>query len=574
MRLAPYFAVLALPFAHVLVSSASAAEVELVSRIDRVTVFPDGAGVTRLAPLDLPAGASTLMLRGLPAAIDPASLRVTGEGAAALSIGAIDVKLVPGEARPVIDAALEDKIRTLREEREAASGRLSAFETKRASIERYAQASPERLGNDGKPMDVAQWSAAWDAVGTALAKVNEDIRVSRARIRDLDAEITAQERTRPRPQGVGAPRHDVAIAVEAGGPAKGRIEISYRVAGAGWRAVYDARLETGSAGSKPSLELVRRAQINQRTGEDWTGVALTVSTVKAARGTAAPDLPPLQVAYLDTLMAERDALRRAELSQRQNVRGRLDEMAKSAPAPSSVMAAAPAPEPVQAVEQEATAEAGAYQASFTVPGRVDVPRDGSAKTLRLSARTLAPVLAVKTTPVLDETAYLEAGFTHEDEVSLLPGEVALHRDGTFVGKGRLDLVAPGDKVALGFGADERVKVARVPVRRQESDGTFLNSSRSDLRDFKISVKNLHGFPVKVTVMDRIPYSEVSTLTVEQLAQTTPPTEKQVGDKRGVMAWTYEMAPGSERDIRVAYRLRWPADKEISFQPQARPLSPR
>lgn len=569
------FALLALPFSHAFVSIASAAEVELASRIDRVTVFPDGAGVTRLAPLDLPAGISTLILRGLPAAIDPASLRVAGEGASALSIVAIDVRLVPGEARPVIDAALEDKIRSLREEREAASGRLAAFEIKRASIERYAQASPERLGNEGKPMDVAQWSAAWDAVGTAMARVNEDIRVSRARIRDLDTEIVALERARPKGQGAGAPRHDVAIAVEAGGLVKGRIEISYRVAGAGWRAVYDARLETGSTGSKPSLELVRRAQINQRTGEDWTGVALTVSTVKATRGTAAPDLPPLQVAYLDTFLAERDAMRRAEASQRQMARGRLDDLAKTtALAPGSVMPAAPVAEVVQAVEQGAMAEAGAYQASFKVPGRVDVPRDGSTKTLRLSARTLAPTLAVKTTPVLDETAYLEAGFTHDEEVPLLPGEVALHRDGAFIGKGLLAPVAPGDKVSLGFGADDRVKVSRVPVRRQESDGTFLNSSRSDLRDFKISVKNLHGFPVKVTVMDRIPYSEVSTLTVEQLAQTTPPTEKQVGDKRGVMAWTYEMAPGSEKDIRVAYRLRWPADKEINFQPQARPAPPR
>jgi uncharacterized protein (TIGR02231 family) len=574
MRIASSFAALVLPVSLVIFSGAQAAEIELTSRIDRVMVFPDGAGVTRLAPLDLPAGASTLMLRGLPAGLDPASLRVAGEGASAMSIGAIDVKLVPGEARPVIDTALEDKIRNLREERDTVAGRIAAFETKKAAIERYAQASPERLGNDGKPMDVSQWSVAWDALGGALTKVNEDIRSNRARIRDLEAEIVVQERARPRPQGVGAPRHDVAIAVEAGVASKGRIEISYRVSGAAWRAVYDARLETGAVGSKPVLELVRRAQVNQRTGEDWTGVILTVSTVKAARGTAAPELPPLQVAFVDQFLAEQQALRRADSALRMEVRGRLEDKAKSAAAPGSLVAAAPAPEPVQAIEQEAVAEAGAYQASFTVPGRVDVPRDGSTKTLRLGARKIEPTLAVKTAPALDETAYLEAGFTHDEDIAIMPGEVALHRDGSFIGKGQLGLVAPGDKISLGFGADDRIKVSRVPVRRQESDGTFLNSSRTDLRDFKISVKNLHGFAMKVTVLDRIPYSETTTLVVEQLPQTTPPTEKQVADKRGVMAWSYEMAPGADKDIRVAYRVRWPADKDISFQPQPRAAAQR
>ena len=37
----------------------------------------------------------------------------------------------------------------------------------------------------------------------------------------------------------------------------------------------------------------------------------------------------------------------------------------------------------------------------------------------------------------------------------LPGRVALHRDGSYVGMGRFELVAPGDEVALGFGADDK-----------------------------------------------------------------------------------------------------------------------
>ena len=63
----------------------------------------------------------------------------------------------------------------------------------------------------------------------------------------------------------------------------------------------------------------------------------------------------------------------------------------------------------------------------------------------------------------------------------------------------------------------------------------------------------------------------SAITVESLpAQTTPPTEKQVGDKRGVSAWTFDLAPGAEKEIKVAYRIKWPGDREVTYAPQPGP----
>src|SRR6185369_14175176 len=62
---------------------AAAAEIEAKSQIDAVTVYPDGASVTRLIRLDLPAGDNTLLVRDFPLTLDPSSLRVEGEGGAA-----------------------------------------------------------------------------------------------------------------------------------------------------------------------------------------------------------------------------------------------------------------------------------------------------------------------------------------------------------------------------------------------------------------------------------------------------------------------------------------------------------
>src|SRR5207247_254592 len=58
-----------------------AAELNTTSAVDAVTVYPDGASVTRIIAVDLPAGDNTLVARDFPLGLDASSLR--GEGGAA-----------------------------------------------------------------------------------------------------------------------------------------------------------------------------------------------------------------------------------------------------------------------------------------------------------------------------------------------------------------------------------------------------------------------------------------------------------------------------------------------------------
>lgn len=544
-------------------SLAGAGEIELASRIDRVTVYPDGAVVTRLGKASLLEGVSQIVLRGLPASVDPASIRVEAQGNGAFSIGAVDVRQVPGEARPALDQVLEGKIRALQGEKAKLAGEVSAIEAKRATIENFGKVGPDKLGPDGKVLPVADWPAVFDAIGTALVKAQGELLTLRNRISDLDAEIAALEKARPLAPRASQPKRDVAIAVEAKAPVAADVSVSYRVSGASWLPVYEARLNTGSANAAEII-FTRRAELRQRTGEDWNEVALELSTTRSAQGTRAPELNPLRIAFYEPQIVYEERVRAARQAA---------ERARS-----SALAIAPAPiAPDQRLEeslskqaeaQTASVSAGAYQASFKVPGRVTVPQDGSSKAVVLTEAKVKPELSARATPELEEKAYLEASFNHEDEAPLLAGEVYLHRDGAYIGKGRLGQVAPGDKVELGFGADDRLKVTRVPVRRRENDSGWLGSARTDQREFKTVVKSLHSQPVKLTVTERVPFSENSAITVELLSQSTPPTEKQVGDKRGVSAWSFELAPGAQKEIRLAYRIKYPGDREVVFdQPQ-------
>ncbi|MGL5115669.1 MAG: mucoidy inhibitor MuiA family protein [Beijerinckiaceae bacterium] len=547
------------------VSPLIAAEIPAASRIDGVVIYPGLATVTRVIEMDVPAGQHILVVSGLPQALDPASLRIEGQATGELQIGSVELRTQPlqGVQEPAGEVA--QRLRTLQNERLKKQADINAITAKQAMIIAIGQQAPAILGGKEKPVDPADWAKAWNSVGAGLRGVAEELVAAQGALRTIDEEVAAISR-----QGAPGLRAGVTraanVSVEAGaGGAKVRLLLSYQVSGATWRPAYDAALATNGKGVEPRLSLIRRAIVSQRTGEDWSDVTLSVSTAQARGGAQAPELPPVRVAFNEppVVMQMAPAVAPAPgMARSGRVQGAFDS-AKSAEA-----AAAPPPAPV--AQQQATLEASAFAAQYTLPGRVSVSADGSMRTLRLNARELTPALQVKTVPGLDPKAYLEARFAHEEDAPLLAGEVSLTRDGVFVGQSRVAQTAPGDNVELGFGVDDRVKVTRVPLRRRETEASWLQGQRGDLREFRTVVKNLHDRPMKITVLDQTPFAENSAITVEMLNTTTPPTERNVKDRRGVMAWTYDYKPGEEREIRVGFRMRWPNDREIVLEPQAIP----
>ena len=141
-------------FTVLAISPACAADLAAVSAVDSVTVYPDGASVTRIVTLDLPSGESSAVLKDFPLKLDPSSLRVEGEAGAKLTIGGIDAK-PPRAAPPVNLPALDKRIEALKDERVNLQGSIDAAAARRKFAERFAQTSPVGIGDKGeaRPME-------------------------------------------------------------------------------------------------------------------------------------------------------------------------------------------------------------------------------------------------------------------------------------------------------------------------------------------------------------------------------------------------------------------------------------
>jgi uncharacterized protein (TIGR02231 family) len=532
------------------------AATSVTSRIEAVTVYPDGATVTRAIRVDLPQGDSVLRAEDFPPTLDPASLRVEGEAQAQLVVGGIDAR-PPRAERPPTDPAIEMRIEALKDERAALDGSIEAATARHKFATRFAEAAPVGLGDKGEARPLTEWRAAFAAVAEEIAAADATIREARIRQREIDRELARLDAQRT----ANPPRKmEVRIDLAATAATSAVLHVSYSVRGARWSPIYDARLDTGTRERKPALDLVRRAEIAQSTGEDWPDVELAVSTVRTAKGGSAPELRPLIVRYPTPprVLGERFQAPVATPG------------AVPPPPPAAGGTHAPFPEAeskaadIAAVEQEAAADTSGFQAVYRIPGRVSIAANEGAKSFRISSAAITPDLMVHAVPALDSTAFLEASFKHQEDAPLLPGRVAIYRDGIFVGRGQMPMTSKEENVRLGFGADDKVKVARTTVRQTEGATGIISSAKVERREFKTAVRNGHDAAIRIVIEDQVPVSEIDDVKVELLPTTTPPTERDVRNRRGVLAWSFDAAPGEAKEIRIAWRVRWPADKAVIY----------
>ncbi|MBR0658830.1 mucoidy inhibitor MuiA family protein [Neoroseomonas oryzicola] len=553
---------------HPVFGQGAPVRVEVAAPPAAVTVYPDQATVTRRGAVDLPAGDSVLVLPNIPTAVLRDSVTARGRSTGAVAIGSVELRQARFD-RGAVDArraALEARLREAEEAVTAFDPALAAQAAQLRLIERLAggfvtaQRQPT-AANEPPPRlsaDPAAWRAAWEAVraGTeeaseAMRRLQAERRVAEQRRDAIKAEIGA----------LGGPPPgalEIAVAVRAEQPARLDLEVAYQLRGARWQPVYEVRLDTQSS----RIALRQEAIVTQQTGEDWSDVALTLSTARPADASGPPRLQPWRIALIDPAeiarRAREQAMRDAAADRQQATRG-------AAP-PASVAA----PAPVVAREAEVVAanvQTAGFAVEYVIPGPTSVTADGADRRVRIADLSAEATMSALAIPRLAPRAFLRARFAHAAPAPTLPGTASLHLDGVFVGRTALPLLRPGEETTLAFGADDRIRVAYEPqARRRAQEGSLL-TGRTSTEAFEavMTLRSFHARPVEVTVEDQVPVSGDADLTVTLQADPAP-TARDVEDRPGVLAWTFALAPGQERRIRLGYTVTAPRDRQVQGLP--------
>ncbi|NEB74600.1 DUF4139 domain-containing protein, partial [Streptomyces sp. SID14478] len=234
----------------------------------------------------------------LPRSLTPGSLR-------ARVVDAPGARVT--EARPTVEAEpvaaeaqseLAREVERLEEAREAAQLRRDRQARRIEEIAALRPVPPPRRRDDPEhrrtPVDA--WLDLAGFVDERLTALHDVLTAQDEELRGIAHELALAEDRWER-ASTDAPAVQVRttlaadLTVDGAGAGPVEVEVEYRVPGAVWVPAYRLTHQQGEG----DAELVLRASVAQRTGEDWTGVRLALSTADLHRPTGVPTLRSLRI---------------------------------------------------------------------------------------------------------------------------------------------------------------------------------------------------------------------------------------------------------------------------------------
>ncbi|WP_462352911.1 DUF4139 domain-containing protein [Alistipes timonensis] len=257
-------------------------QTKVKTSVEKVTLFIDGAQVTRTKQVDIPAGNSTLVFTGLSPYLDDKSMQVAAKGRFTVTAVNRLFNHTDSLERSARQQALEQELANIRQQ------------------QKKQQAAREVIDAESDLLKV-NCSVGNRNAATPLAAIKELNEYYASRMEELKRrtlELEGQLKTlSEREQQVladltqlggrqTAPMSEVEVRIESPAACKGVFTLTYYVRNAGWFPSYDIR----SGGLSEPVEISYKANIFQNTREEWKNVALTLSSSNPTTGSIAPQL--------------------------------------------------------------------------------------------------------------------------------------------------------------------------------------------------------------------------------------------------------------------------------------------
>jgi hypothetical protein len=265
-------------------SSAQELDIDVKSKIEHVTVFLEGAQVTRQATASLKPGVSILTFTGISPEIQEQSIQV--EAPSNVKILAVSFKVNYLE-----EIKVPEKLQGLEEERRRLWTSLSQ---EKAMKEVYVEEEEilktnKSIGGNSKGVAIEELKIAMDYFRQRLVdikqhqlQIDQNIRRYNENIGRIDAQLRELSAVKTLPTG------EITVKVSSKTSVHIAVKVNYLVKEARWFPSYDIRAKN----IQSPISVAYKANVSQQSGEDWENVSLTISSGNPTHGGARPIIKP------------------------------------------------------------------------------------------------------------------------------------------------------------------------------------------------------------------------------------------------------------------------------------------
>lgn len=481
----------------------------------RVTLFPTSALVEELTattPTPKDQGFSTITLT-LPGQANPATLRF---------------------GRLPADAAVADLTwATRQEENQAAlatlNARLAELKSQRDTIVAEQDGLRGRMAFWRAQTQPAQHSVAElrelaAEVGTALKTDSARLLSLEERLAEVNRHIAATEDEIARAAGRDRTVWDVTV-LFSGQPPK-ELNYAYAMADCGWTPLY--RLEARPR--EKTVDFSWQAKVWQRSGQDWTRVALQLATMPPDSQAAPGELPPWEIRPMEIFS------KAAGAPAMMAMRAGGADMAESAPAP-------------VAHEVRHTTYAAWDMGQRSMPA-------GETRVLDIRREAWPASFIHLLRPSLDAKAYVQATVSFDQPKDLPRGSAFFLIDGATVDQ--REFVFSGREGNMFFGADPLLTCETTLHDKKTGEKGMFKQKQTFVRQWAMTVRNASAHPVLYRLEEPKPLPRDERIKLDFKA--TPPALTE--EDPDILAWNGTVNAGSEQTINLTLTFEAPEDLTI------------
>jgi uncharacterized protein (TIGR02231 family) len=534
-----------------------------VQQITAVTVFPDRALVTRTGTVALTSGVQTVVFDHLPLNLEEDSVRAKAASRASMKILGIEMRRDYREVPPSDDmkklqdgvTKFDDQIRALTDEQRDLGKRNDFLDRIRDRM-----TSPPASHEDDKEGSAQNIEALFTMYGAEGGKITTRLREIDFSLRDLNRQREAMACQLALLQQPAQPNtRSALVTIDAGDGGSVDVQVTYMIEGAGWQPQYDAYADPDTQ----KVALTYYGVVRQTTGEDWNGVALTLSSSRPSVAARLPEMTPWTIDFASQVVSEDLEKATSSTDRLLNVNATAQATAAAAGATDSAAPAAPSAltAPVPASMAAAQIQSLGPAATFAVPAKTTIPSDNQPHRNAICVQTLKGEWTYEASPKLADGAFLKTRVTNTSDGPLLGGEINVFLGNNFVGKSNIGLVAANASFDLFLGTDENIKMTRTEGVNKEETGGILTRQRIYKRSYVIEVENFKSTDIDLKLCDQVPVSKNGDIAV-RTDKIEPPLQAQNADT-GELTWELKIPSRQKQKFTVEYEVDAPYDKPLS-----------
>lgn len=528
---------LAVCWTATLAGTSPAEETELITApLSRVTVFPNGAELVHRGTTTLPTGTTQLLaalFEGSANDYSTIGMQVATTGAQVQGFSLVNHRR---PAAPQEIAALQTEIDAADEAHHTAVARASNAQSDLKLLDDVAGRMAEGAATLERPALIE----LLDFLSQRRAKFIEDHR------RQIQAAQRLQEtldslRSRQLALQEGTPIVCASLLLNSAG---GDTVVTITRSGAGkWNPIYQVRRASGGERATTTMS----ASVTNNSALDWSNVELILSSAGPNPHGLLAGITPVVVDEARDNKSGATALSEAIESDDHIAFGR---------------------------QMQTSYGAGLSQAgivsTYTLGDPATVKR-GVQRQLPIARFTSACFLEAVARPTVSDDVVQQLNLKNDSPLLMLPGEVQLFVDGTFVGRTFLGLVAAGESFSLSNGPMPGVRMTRTILERTTVKTGLLGGGRLTSTRYRIELENLQPDPLEVILEDRMPESRTSEIEVvlKNLTSALSTNAAYLANDRplGILRWDLTLPPSASTTIEWTITVSRSADLKITPIPQ-------